>query len=157
MKTSKDVAGSTPAGGSTVAGVRSPEGERGVAPSRESGRPEVVSRKTAHSSPDEIPRREAARIEAPDEITAIVGDERVRYVRADLAARVVEEPPRPSRINYRCSRCGVAEASGPLPPEGSGRLAIYPLPAGWVLVPCPDLEMDDHLHCAVCAEKGPTR
>lgn len=61
------------------------------------------------------------------------------------------EPPRARRINYRCSRCGCAEQSGELPP--SYMLQVYPLPAGWKLVPCPSCEQDDHLHCAVCVEQ----
>ena len=67
------------------------------------------------------------------------------------------DPPRAKRINYRCSRCGVAEASGELPPSGGGRLQMYPLPSGWMLIPCPVLEEDDHLHCAVCVENPPAR
>jgi hypothetical protein len=62
------------------------------------------------------------------------------------------DPPMPKRTVYRCSRCGVTEMSGELPPESSGRLRIYPLPAGWRLVSCPDLDEDDHLHCSVCVE-----
>lgn len=75
---------------------------------------------------------------------------------APLAGPVCEEsdperpdPPRPKRINYRCSKCGVVEQSGELPSYPA--LEVYPLPQGWMLVPCPVLAEDDHLHCAVCA------
>lgn len=59
----------------------------------------------------------------------------------------------PPTIIYRCSRCGVAERSGERPSITSGKLRVYPLPAGWELVPCPFLEEDDHLRCAVCVDE----
>ena len=63
----------------------------------------------------------------------------------------------PPTFIYRCSRCGVAERSGARPSITSGLLRIYPLPVGWELVPCPFLEEDDHLRCAVClSETGGT-
>lgn len=60
----KDVAGSSPAGVSTVAGVRSPEGERGgTQPTTEQS--DVASRKSAHSSPEPIVMPGRAPIENP--------------------------------------------------------------------------------------------
>lgn len=56
------------------------------------------------------------------------------------------------RTDYRCTRCGRIEKSGPLPSPPA--LAVYPLPSGWMLVPCPSPEMrDDHVHCPDCAKE----
>ncbi len=65
----------------------------------------------------------------------------------------LEVAPRATHHIYRCSKCGTEQLSGPMPEPPD--LAVYPLPAGWVLVPVADLNVDDDLHCQACAPAPP--